>query len=503
MCGDHPGLVRDTLRGRWGFEGFVISDFIFGLRSAVASLEAGLDLEMPSRMVRARDLPGALERGEVSWDRVDEAVARVVATLLRFDEVLSAAPPDVDVVGRGAHRALAREVASRSVVLLRNEPVDGTPLLPLDPTSVCRVAVVGALADRVNLGDGGSSDVWSVDDVTVLAGLRAALPGATVDHVAGGDLDAAAELARLADLTVVVVGLTLEDEGEFIGDAGVDLMHLYPEADDPEEVARYRARRERWLDPVRPPRLAERRSGTGFATGGDRRSLGLAEADEALVRAVAAASGRVVVLLQGGSAITTSAWERAVPAVAHTFYAGCEAGHGIADVLLGRVDASGRLPFTVPVDEADLPPFDPDADVVTYDGWHGWWRAERDGWAVAHPFGSGLSYTTFALRSAVALPAAEGEGEGAVVVEVGVANTGERPGSDVVQLYAHGGWRARLVGFARVPVAPGAEATARIPLPADVAAEVRSGALGLVAARHAGDPDAVPVAVEVAALDAG
>lgn len=512
MCGDHAGLVRDTLRGRWGFEGFVISDFIFGLRSAVASLEAGLDLEMPSRMVRARDLPGALDRGEVSWDLVDAAVARVVSTLLRFDDVLSAAPPSIEVVGSDAHRRLAREVAGRSVVLLRNEPVGGVPVLPIDAAAVRRVAVVGRLADRVNLGDGGSSDVWSLDDVTVLDGLRAALSdaGITVEHVAGDDLDAAAALAGGADVTVVVVGLTLDDEGEFIGDAGVDLMHLYPEADDPDEVARHRERREGWLDPVRPPRLAARRSGTGFAVGGDRRTLALHPHDEALVRAVAAASARVVVLLQGGSAITTSAWEASVAAVAHTFYAGCEGGHGVADVLLGRVDASGRLPFTVPVDEGDLPPFDPDADEVVYDGWHGWWRAERDGWAVAHPFGSGLSYTSFALRSAVLIPGGSAEpvvgpdaGSGGhdPVVEVQVANTGSRPGSDVVQLYARGGWRPRLVGFARVEVAAGEEAVARIVLPVEVAAEVGAGSLDLAAARHAGDPDAVPVAVVAVAPD--
>jgi beta-glucosidase len=92
-AGQHRGLLTDVLRGEWGFEGFVISDWVWGLRDAARSRAAGLDVEMPARMVRAHHLPPALERGEASWDDVDTAVTRVVATLLRFDEVLSAPAP--------------------------------------------------------------------------------------------------------------------------------------------------------------------------------------------------------------------------------------------------------------------------------------------------------------------------------------------------------------------------------------------------------------------------
>ena len=101
------------------------------------------------------------------------SATHVVATLLRFDEVLSAPASSIDVLGSPAHRELAREVAGRSVVLLRNEPVDGTPLLPLS-SEVGSVAVLGRLSDVVNLGDGGSSDVWDLDCHTVLDGMRAA-----------------------------------------------------------------------------------------------------------------------------------------------------------------------------------------------------------------------------------------------------------------------------------------------------------------------------------------
>ncbi|MBU6202117.1 MAG: glycoside hydrolase family 3 C-terminal domain-containing protein, partial [Acidobacteria bacterium] len=215
-CGDHHGLLTGILRDEWGFDGFVISDWIFGMRDAAESLRAGLDIEMPYRMVRATHLPAALEAGAATWDDVHAAVTRIVATLLRFDAVLSAPPPGAEAIGSDGHVALAREVSGRSVVLLRNEPVAGRPVLPLDASSLRSIAVIGALADRVNLGDGGSSDVFSLDNVTVLAGIAAAAPHAEVVHHDGDALDGAIEAARGSDVAIVVVGYTADDEGEFI-----------------------------------------------------------------------------------------------------------------------------------------------------------------------------------------------------------------------------------------------------------------------------------------------
>ena len=231
-CGDHRELLADILRDEWSFEGFVISDWIFGIRDAAASVHAGLDIEMPYRMVRADHLADALADGTASWDDVRLAVKRIVATLLRFDDVLSQPGPEPGVIGAAEHLALSREVAARSIVLLRNEPVAGVPVLPIDPAA--SIAVIGRLADRVNLGDGGSSDVYSLDNVTPLAGVRAAVTEAEVTHHDGEDLEAAAAVAATADVAIVVVGYTAEDEGEFIGDPGIDLQHLFPASDDPE-----------------------------------------------------------------------------------------------------------------------------------------------------------------------------------------------------------------------------------------------------------------------------
>ena len=172
-CGQNRHLLTDVLRGEWGFRGFVISDWILGLRDAGRSLHAGLDVEMPYRMIRADHLADDLEAGEATWDEVDEAVERVVATRLRFAEIVGRVAPGRDALANDAHRSLAREAAAKSVVLLRNEPVDGAPLLPLDLPPGGSVALIGALAGAVNLGDGGSSDVWAPGVVTVADGMQA------------------------------------------------------------------------------------------------------------------------------------------------------------------------------------------------------------------------------------------------------------------------------------------------------------------------------------------
>lgn len=497
-AGQSPALLTDVVRGEWGFEGFVISDWIFGLRDAATSIEAGLDVEMPYRMVRAQHLRVALERGEATWDAVDAAVVRVVATLLRFDAILAAPPPPRSILGAPEHRALAREVAARSVVLLRNEPVDGAPALPFDAGS--RVAVLGRLADQVNLGDGGSSDVWDLECSTVLDGVRDAF--AAVDHHAGDDVEQAAEVARGADAAVVVVGYTYLDEGEYIGETDPALGALFPPADDPELADRFAAELAALPPTTRPPRLADRPG--GFSAGGDRTSLRLADHDVALIRAVAAANPRTVVAVQAGSAVVVSDWIDLVPAVVQSWYGGCEAGPGLADVLVGTVNPSARLPFTVPVSDHDLPPFDRDATSFRYDRWHGWWHLRRTGAAPQFPFGFGLSYTDHEIADV----SVEVTGAG-LVAQGEVRLHGERPGAEVVQVYASlpdDDAPDRLVGFVRVEVEPAAPTRFSVEVPTDRLArrdpsrhdwQAPTGRHLIRVGRHAADPDATVAAVDL------
>ena len=194
--------------------------------------------------------------------------------------------PSREILAGPSHRALAREVSARSVVLLRNEPVDGRPILPLELAPGQTVALLGRLAGTINLGDGGSSDVWAPEVVTASEGLRAALPDATIVEPDPDDTRAVATAAKEATVALVVVGYTRLDEGEYIGEfATAHLQHLFPGPDDPELVGRFEASiaGERSIE---PPSYRRAETAGGFATGGDRRSLRLHEEDVALIRAV-------------------------------------------------------------------------------------------------------------------------------------------------------------------------------------------------------------------------
>ena len=230
-------------------------------------------------------------------------------------------------------------------------------MLPLRPGA--RVAVLGRLADTVNLGDGGSSDVWDLDCVTVLGGLRDAVD---VVHDDGADPQRAAAVAADADVALVVVGYTYLDEGEYIGSTDPSLRDLFPAADEPGEVERFEATTVDLTPTVKPARLGERPS--GFSAGGDRASLRLTEGDVALIRVVAAANPRTVVAIQAGSAVIVDEWIDAVPAIVQSWYGGCQAGPGLADVLVGNVDPSARLPFSVPTTEEHLPHVRPRGHLV-------------------------------------------------------------------------------------------------------------------------------------------
>jgi beta-glucosidase len=508
-CGQNRALLTDVLRTEWGFEGFVISDWILGLRDAGRSLEAGLDVEMPYRMIRATHLVDDLDSGQATWAQVDQAVERVVATRARFAEILDRPPPGRSVLASPAHRALAREAAAKAVVLLRNQPVDGAPVLPLSQSPGASVALFGPLATAVNLGDGGSSDVWAPEVVTVAQGLEAALSGITVVHDDGTDPARAAAVAGHADVAVVVVGYTRLDEGEYIGEfATAHLAHLFPGEDDPALVARFHDQiaDERLIVP--PAHAVPSVADGGFAEGGDRASLRLHQGDVELIRTVATSNPHTVVVLVAGSAVVISEWDRSVPAVVQSWYSGMEGGHGVADVLLGKVDASGRLPFSVPTEESDLPPFDAKAESFVYDRWHGYWHLARRGIAPAYPFGFGLSYTSFALESAGA--AVDG---GVVRVAASVRNTGPRAGTDVLQVYVvrEGSDRPeRLAGFRRFEVGAGDVAQVEVEVVLGTLAErdvdqhamvIRPGTYLVRVARHASDEGmSMPVTLDATQL---
>lgn len=411
-CDQSTHLLREVLKGEWGFAGFVESDWSSGTHGDAVSVRAGLDVEMPTPL-NFRRLPGALARGEITERELDASVRRILRAQFCFglDDRSRADDPSRRLSAE--HLALAREVARRGMVLLRNETVGARPALPFG-AEVRRLVVLGRNADAENLGDRGSSHVQAAEVVTALEGLRArAGAGAEVTHLAGTALDAAGEAAvRAADAVVVVTGLQADDEGE--GEIGA----------------------------------------------GDREGLALREREVALIRAAAALNGRVVVVLEGGAAILTSGWREEVEGVVMAFYPGAMGGAALADVLWGDAAPSGRLPFSVPEREADLPGFDNTSSTVTYGYLHGYRHLASTNTAPAHAFGGGLSYTSFGYGE-LSLSSPTVRAGQTLTATVTVTNRGAVRAIDTPQLYvaARGSRVERaprdLRAFAQVELGPG------------------------------------------------
>ena len=518
-CGESPELLEQILKRRWNFQGLVVTDFIFGLRDGVAALLAGQDLEMPFGMIFQGCLPEALERGQVPMERIDDAVLRQLRLQLR---VPSGSYPE-DLRRCPAHLALAREAARQSVVLLRNEPGStGQPVLPLG--DLRSLAVIGPLADAVNLGDRGSSDTRPPAGavVTPLQGLRLAHPDLDIAHDDGRRLPQAAELAARCDAAVVVAGLDWRLEGEHIHPGDIaPILEQMPPPNWLRNGPLWPSLRAGWQ---RFTRLvgwitgyASARQGGDFAAG-DRTQLHLPPDQVALIRQVAAANPRTVVVLMGGGAILTSEWDQLVGGLLLLWYPGEQGGHALAEVLFGAVSPSGRLPFAIPGTEASLPPFEPRAERVTYDLWHGYRLQHLRGEPAAYPFGFGLSYSRFALRELTAELQAGSEADpGWVELAVSVINEGAMQAAEVVQVYLEPpGLRMErpqrlLVAFQRLMLQPNEtqRLTLSIPLrrlacfdPDADAFVLEKGGHRLVVARHADAPGEA-VMLELEAMQLG
>jgi beta-glucosidase len=262
-----------------------------------------------------------------------------------------------------------------------------------------------------------------------LQGIEAAAGSASIEHFATD-----ADLSRLTnfDVAIVVAGLTYLDEGEFI------------------------------------PTAQQETEGGDLARGGDRADLHLPPEQRALIERAANAAKRIVVVLQGGSAIIVREWVESVDGLLMAWYGGREGGHALARVLFGETSPSGRLPVSVPRDMKQLIPWDVTALSVPHDLLHGYRFLDHHGYAPEFPFGFGLSYTSFELANLKI--ARDGNG---FVCHIDVRNVGSRGGATVVQLYV-GCTESRvfrvekeLKGFGRIELEAGETATLEIHLADD------------------------------------
>ena len=429
-CSENAHLLTDILKGEWGFRGFVESDWVLGVHSTVAAAQAGLDIEMPVENYFGAKLVTAVESGELEVAVIDAAVRRILRQKLCFDLDVPVAV-DASVIESAEHVALAREVAEKSIVLLKN--LSGT--LPLSK-QLRRIAVVGALSDVVNLGDRGSSLVTPTSAVGPLEGLRASAPDVEFISFAT-DEPTDAELADIAtaDAAIVIAGLTYLEEGEYI----------------PFDM------------------------GSGLAKGGDRTELELPTTQQSLITRVASRAKNTVVVLEAGSAVTMRGWVDQVDTLVMAWYPGMQGGAALARVLFGDVNPSGKLPVTFARSMAQLPPWDIESNEVEYGYLHGYRLLDENDEAPEFAFGFGLTYTEFAVGR-LALDRSTASAQDVVTVSVDVHNAGTRVGDEIIQLYvsypSSGVLRSKsdLRGFRRVSLEPGEVKTVQLELrPSDLA----------------------------------
>lgn len=429
FCGHNKHLVRDILKEEWGFEGFVVSDFIYGIRDMEAAIRGGVDVEMPFTRFYGKKLLKSVKRGAIPEPLIDDAVHRILRGKLRFSWVGEAGRYGIQGVVTKAHRKLAREAARKSIVLLENKtsPRTGSPVLPLDPSGIRKLAVIGRLAVAENTGDRGSSKVRPPRVTTLLEGVISAVDDEVeVTYNTGKDIDSALALANKSDSVILCVGNTCKEEGENI--------------------------------PFR-------------AGGGDRSSLRLDWRDEHVVKSVASSNPDTVVILFGGGPIITRFWRDLPGAILMAWYPGMEGGHALADIIFGIESPSGRLPCSFPADEDQLPFFDSKAESIEYDLFHGYRLADKRGDVPEFPFGYGLGYTSFEYGDlSLDTPTVNKDGE--VRGAIDITNTGDRSGVEVVQVYAEYGASPverplkELKAFYRMELEPGETRRVEISIPA-------------------------------------
>ena len=476
-------VLRDILKGTYAFDGFVVSDYTGiqeliphglvgnGRGAARAGVTAGVDMEMVSTNYRLYG-PSLLQSGQITIAQVDDAVRRMLRIKIRlglFEHPYVDASKEVTAVS-AANRAAARRLAARSMVLLKNDAVNGSPVLPI-PAVTRKVALIGPLAratyDLNGTWSGLGTGASTTPPVTPEQGLADA--GKTVVYAQGCNvndtdtsmIDAAVELAKTARVAVLVVGETADMSGE-----------------------------------------ASARS-----------MIGLPGVQLQLVQRVAAVQPNTVVVLINGRPLTLTEVAAAVPTIVEAWAPGVEAGHAIADVLTGAVNPGGKLPVSFPRQVGQVPiyynhentgrPYDPDNKYTSK------YLDLPDG--PLYAFGHGLSYSTFELSNLRVSSTSLSRTNGTVDVSVDVRNTGKVAGDEVVQLYLHDPVASivqpvrRLRGFQRVTLARGAVQTVTFRMtPNDVGFfdndavfQIEKGDIELYAARSSDDTDALTTTIQV------
>ena len=441
-------LLGDVLRERWGFRGLVVSDWTGvreliehdiaadGAGAAARALRAGVDVEMSSTTYF--ELAPAAHAGRFPTAVIDSAVLRVLRAkqaLGLFDDPYRYGDTTSErrLTLTAEHRAAARALARKAIVLLKNDASGAAPTLPLRKT-LRSIAVIGPLADDARSALGSWAGTGKPEDaITLLEGIRRALPDARVLHARGAPVDTAdtggfgeaERVAREAEAVLLVLGEREDMSAEAASRTSVELPGSQ------EALAQVVTRAAKAANPDKP----------------------------------------VVALLMNGRPLAVPWLADSVPAVVETWFLGVEHGHAVADVLFGDHSPSGRLPVTLPrvtgqvpiyynAKPTGRPPVASEKYTSKYLDVH---------WTPQWPFGHGLSYTTFAYAD-LRLSADSLRADDSVTVTVSVRNSGSQPGDEVVQLYLRDEVASvtrplrSLKGFARISLRPGEAREVRLTL---------------------------------------
>lgn len=387
---DH--LLNNILRKEWGFEGFVLSDFVFAVRNGGKAFNAGLDIEMPYKMHFGLPLKWALWRGKSSLKDLDKSVKRILATKLEFKNVGENDRYHKNAILSDAHGKLALECAQKAIVLLKNESKSddaANAILPINKNESANIAIVGALAKLDNIGDRGSSRVITPSVVTAFQGITDICKESriTLTYHDGKDIDDACKLAKEADYVLVCAGFTHKDEGEYL-----------------------------------------------VAFGGDRDELSLRAHDEALINRLSEVNSQLVVSMFGGSAIITENWKDNAAAILMAWYPGMQGGTALAQIIFGDVNPSGKLPCSFPKNSEDLPYFSKSDSTIHYEYLQGYRHLEHFNHTPAFPFGFGLSYSEYGY-SDLAIKNTSVTSNDTLEVRVVLENMSAVNGEEITQLY--------------------------------------------------------------------
>ena len=453
LC-ENDYMLNKVLRDEWGFKGVVVSDWA-AVHSTVKTLKNGLDIEMGTPTTKfnefllADKLIAAVKKGEISEDEINKHVKRILSVLFQVK-----AMGDQDRVkgsiSTEAHYQDTYKIASENIVLLKNDK----NVLPLQLNGIKSIAVIGNNATKKNALGGFGAGVKTKREITPLEGLQNRLPSAIKINYAEGYLERYEEkkTGKLGDITL--------DGPVTIDQLDSAKLQEAIEAAKKSDIA-----------------IVFAGSNRDYETeASDRRSLKLPFGQEELINKVREANPNTIVVMIAGAPFDIEAVKNKTSALVWSWFNGSEGGNALADVLLGKVNPSGKLPWTMPKKIEDSPAHAtksfPGDKIVTYKegilvGYR-WFDTKKI--EPLYPFGYGLSYTTFAFDNAKT-DKKEYKNDETIIVSVTVKNTGKVDGKEVVQLYASKSdskiSRAaqELKGFQKVWVKAGSSETVTIQVP--------------------------------------